>query len=408
MSPHRLWPVLLLLLLPALAGAQPATPTTPPPSAPWLGDDTYTVSMSGPLRKVLDQLGKLTNHQFTLPHVQNAAGQWEEQGGDTPVKLDADNATLGQILVLLGKQAGFVFDAPEAGYNRRFVTLRVGDPQLDLRPAVQVGDYVLRMVNVTLTTNRSDTFAWGQRPPDKPDVQTSLSFRLEVTAYAADAARKLAGLGTSEKIVPDQGDPVTGGQKGPSGYYMPFWSSIEGEARTMATQLNCPAPPAAATKLLRLEGNLVLFSTVRVTEMKLAPNAPQTYTQDDVSATVKSWTQQGNQLTVDIGVKRPPLPSTTAFNYNPGNRDLQVAALVAQDGREVPGMIGGSWNPGTSFNLSFIFLLPPSAPEGPGAAGPANAVGPFVPDYLRLTFIRRANADVTLPFVLTNIPLPAT
>jgi hypothetical protein len=428
---HRLWLVGWVVLIVgagrmALAQpAPPAAPTGPAPSpAPWLGDAKYTVHLAGSLKNVVDDLAKIVGLQIILP-MQNDAGNGEPPKGDVMVKLDFDNTTLDQILLSLCKQAGVVYEPNGTivnvpGRGGGTIILRVGDPQLDPRPTVAVGDYVVRITDISRQTTLRDNFKWGQAAPNKPDLYASMSLALEVTANSVDAARKLAGLSGHYRAVPDQGAPFESGGNYPAGYYQAMWSpNITG--RTLRGAIGLTAPPPEATKLTRLEGTLALYSTVKVTELKVAPDAVgQAFQQDDVSITEKSWKLQGQQVMVELEGTCPALPRKPGANFG-SSRETQTAVLVAKDGREVASPGGSRMRDGPpgggAMKLSFQFTVQQAAQAGlnapgaggpaPGAGGPAETTeGPFVVDYLRVTFVRSGDADVTLPFVIENIPLP--
>jgi hypothetical protein len=389
--------------------AQPAPAGPAPSSAPYLGEAKYTVHLAGSLKNVLDDLGKIVGRLIFLPP-QNGGGNGEPSKGDVMVKLDFDDATLDQMLLSVCKQAGVVYDAPAGGSSndlRMPISLRMGDPQVDPRPTTQVGDYVVRVTSVFVHIARGRRLNWGQAAPEKPEVQAETIVGLGITAQTRDAAEKLAGIGGHYLATPDQGAPLEYGAGNVPGYFYAISNVPNAIDRTATTQLTLPAPAPEATKLVRLEGTLVLYSTVKVTEMKITPDAVgQTFQQDDVTLTEKSWKVEGQQLTVELEGKVPALPRKPGI-ISGYNRQTQTAVLVAKDGREITGAGGyGSYGGSNQeYRLSFM-LDTPAAGHAPGAGGPAGAPGPFVADYLRLTFVREGDADVTVPFVIENIPLP--
>jgi hypothetical protein len=349
------------------------------------------------------------DHPLYLPRVQGANGDSEEQKGDVMVKVDFDNATLDQILLSICRQAGVVYDAPNGGgvlYEGWPIPLRVGDPQVDLRPKVNVGDYTLHVTNIRRETNSSKWFRWGGPLPDKADSQGGILLGLQINSRTLDAARKLAGVSPYYASPPNPPPGPVG--RGP--YLAAVWPGVGGVTREMSIGISYPAPPPE-TRMGHFEGDLVLFSALKVTELKITPDAVgQTFTQDDISMTEKTWKMDGQQLTLELEGKRPSLPGVITNNMYYQRRATQTAVLVAKDGRELPARgNNGQWatdDGGATMSVNFSFDIPQAAPQPPRAAGPVDAERPFVIDYARVTFVRTGDADATLPFVLDNVPLP--
>lgn len=371
----------------------------PAASAPWLGGEKYTVHTAGTLREVVAELSRLTGRRIVLSGRQTAPGVWEQDPGDAPVTLDFDNAPLEQILLTLCEQAGKVYELPGAAAAMGgFIMLRTGDPRLDARPSVDVGDYVIRVSAVSITTRRTASFRWGEATPGPPETFEGTQVGIQVTPKHAEASWHLAGLSPGLRAVPDQGEPLEQPARGPAGYYLPFWAVPSGPA-----WLSLPAPPEGATRFNRLEGALVLFSNVKATELVIPPNSEgQTFEQDDVRVKVEAWKWQEGTLAVNLTAQCPPLPKTTP---SPGPDNWHTAVLVTKDGsRQVAPLQTFASGEG-SVQLSFRFSLPPPPAAGGGAAGPVPGP-PGEVDHLRLTLVRTGSADKTVPFVIENVPLP--
>ena len=404
-----------IALLLALAFALPCLLADPPPlsPAPSLGPDKYTIHTSGTLRDIITALTTLTHRQI-----------WRDTGlgrgappppaakgiDDTPVSLNFDNATLADILMSLCAQAGLIYEVPAGFYGPQGppIQLRPGDPKVDGRPTCVLDGYTLRVTRVTIAQSRDAEFHWGTASPSRPDPSNQFGITIDITPHSDAAARLYAGIRAGVRAVPNVGTPLEPDRRmGPSYVYGvqrgPWDTGI-----LQPVQLSLPLPDPAATILTRLEGELVRFSEVKVTELKIPADggagpagSPEgkTFTKDDVRATVTVWRRQGTDLQVTIEAEAPPLPHKDDMAWYP--RDWQTGALIGADGRRAAMPSSGSSGNG-KIQMGLQFSLQPMGPTPEGAAQPA----PIVPAALLLTFYRTGSADKILPFVIENIALP--
>lgn len=398
---------LVAVIAVSVAVPLPAQQGAPLPGAPPLGGEKYSIHAAGVLKDIIQQLMKLTGRQIYLQGGPPPAGGEPVDKGNAPVGLNLDNATLDQIMAEVCKQAGVVYEVQPGGWGGQGapISLRPGDPTLDSRPTVEAGDYLLRVVTVSIQSGRNLNFRWGEAAPAPAQVYKSTQIRVEATAKTVDASRALAGINSKVKGLPDKGDPMEVGGQGPTGYIMPFWD-YGGDRSGMSrqTSINLPAPPEGATKLTRLEGNLMLYSTVKVTEVRVSPDSEgQVFKQDDVTATVTSWKLDQGNLQVGMTIQAPalPVPDNTPRYGNLG----PVAALVTKDGKEMRAMGSGGGGPDT-WKVTYNFRMTAPPPPGPRAANQPVPPEPVEIDYLRVTLVRTGAADKTLPFVFTDLPLP--
>ena len=376
-----------------------------PPSAPAIGDTEVSLKAAGTLVEVLQAIAKASGKTITYDPGAGAAG--EPDRSKSPVHITAWRVPLQLILLSICQQAGLVYEWPAAEGGAGIV-LHSGDQKLDSRPTAVVGDYVVRVTFVRARGNREFTFRWGEGEPKLAPLNRYLTLGLSVTTKIPGATRLLAGLRRSYTITPDIGPVTEWGKDAWPGWFI-FFEPNWGDDANRFQHEDLPYP-GQATKIARLEGALALFSTVKVTEVKVLPDrVGQIFTQDDVSVTVKSWSVNPSGLVMQVVAQALPLPHDKRYDGYYGC-DRQTAALVLKDGREIAGfnqtyLVKG----GKDMGLSFGFGTGVPAPGAEGGAGGGPVVPLFTPeqiDYLRLTFYRGGDADKTVPFVLENIPLP--
>jgi hypothetical protein len=362
---------------------------------------------------MVDALGKLTHRQIWLnTGLGRGAPPPPTPKGleDMPVSLNFDNATLTDILMYLCTQASLIYEVPAGFYGPQGppIQLHPGDPKVDGRPTCVLDDYTLRVTRVTTTQSRETEFHWGTASPSRPDPSNQLGITIDITPHSDEAARLYAGIRAGVRAVPNVGKPLEPDRRmGPSyvyGVQRGPWDT----GTLQPAQLSLPMPDPAATMLTRLEGELVQFSEVKVTEIKIPADggagpagSPEgkTFTKDDVRATVTVWRRQGTELQVTIEAEAPPLPHKDDMAWYP--RDWQTGALIGADGRLAGMPSSGSSGVG-KIQMGLQFSLQPMGPTAEGAAQPA----PIVPAALLLTFYRTGSADKVLPFVFENIALP--
>jgi RNA polymerase sigma factor (sigma-70 family) len=182
--PTRIAASLLVALIFALAFADPPKPSP----APDLGPEKYTIHASGTLRDMIDALGKLAHRQIWLTPAPPGAPPTQPPD-QTPVALNFDNATLGDILASLCKQAGIVYESQQGSWGSQYppIILRPGDPAVDGRPVCVLDDYILRLIMISASQSRSATFRWGAATPERPDPQSQLQVTLEVLPRTPEA-----------------------------------------------------------------------------------------------------------------------------------------------------------------------------------------------------------------------------
>ncbi len=375
-----------------------------PSSAPDLGPDKYTIHTSGTLHDIVEALSKLTHRQIWINRgIGRGVPPAPTPNGleDTPVSLNFDNATLDTILLSLCTQAGLVYEVQQGYYGLQSppLALRPGDPTVDSRPTCVLDDYTLRVLRVVNTRSRETDFRWGTTQPDRPDEAANLQVTVEVTPHSPDAALRLAGLGQEARGIPDVGAPVTLGSDRNRFYQSMIQHDPLGGGSFQPLTLGLPLPGPEATVLKRLEGSLALFSEVKVTELRIPPGSEgQTFTKDDVTATVRAWKMEGDTLRVEVDATCPSLPREP---NQPWYQDgWQTVALVGKDGRHAMPQ-SSSWGGGPQVKLAFTFSLT-------SRQGPPDVAGepPIEPEAFVATFYRTGPPNKTVPFVFENIPLP--
>jgi hypothetical protein len=379
----------LLLAVGTVGWAQGTAPLPVPAGAAWVGEAKITLVATGALYDVLRTLSKAAGRE-----IRYNTGVAQPGGRDlsfSQVHLNANGTPLQQVLLGICKELGLVYELGEGPYG--LIDLLPGDWAVDGRPSGVAGDYTVRITFISVGVNRQSTFHLGAPEPVTTRTNRFVYLKLMVNAQTAEAGRLLAGVSQTYTVTPDQGAPEKYGENNPAGSYAAFTPGWGNEA-VRFTQLSPDFLPGA-TKQIRLEGRLALFSTVKATEVHVAPaSAGQTVTQEDVSVTVQSWKPEAGHLVVRSTVSAPSLTHKPA----PGG-EWVTAAIVQKDGREVAGRTGYVGSSGKDRNLYCGF----------GGAGGAEGADPdpATIDYLRLIFYRAGDADKSVPFVLENIPLPA-
>jgi hypothetical protein len=388
-----------LCLLLAFCSSALADPPMPSPAPP-LGPEKYTIHTSGTLRDIVPGLATLTHRQIWLDTSSRHGPPPAKPVDDTPVSLNFDNATLGDILLSLCTQAGVVYEVPAGFYGSQGppITLRPGDPAADGRPTAFLDDYTLRVTRINAGQNRAATFRWGSTSPDKPAPTSQLQITIDVIPRSPDAALRFAGVQAHASAVPDAGKPIESDARMPIDYYQPTQRDPWGRAGREAAYVTLPLPDPAATVLTRLEGNLTLFSQVKVTELRIPPDSEgKTFTQDDVTATVRTWKREGDSLQIAVDAVCPPLAHDTRQSWF--GRDSQRVVLLTADGRPASPSSTSQRNNDGQVKIACTFPLTPPA-------APGEVTAPLVPEGLLITFIRSGSADKIVPFVIENIPLP--
>jgi hypothetical protein len=380
---------------PAQAAALPAD-AAKVPSADFLGPKLYTLQMVGTVQDALRDLEKLTGWHFAV------VGKGPDRGrNDDPVALDFTDATLDVILLGLCEQAGLVYDVPMGG---NFIQLRRGDLTQDPRPSAMVDDYVIRVTDVRISTQRSFAMRWGEAFTEEPTTFENLSIGLQVCPRSLAAAYQLGAMLPGTKATTEKGtlleSPDRGGAYYGSGRYQRGGSE---QVVPITQQVQLAAPTDGSLSLTQLEGSLHIFPDAKPMSVDLtADSKGKTLDLGPEKLTVEDWSQQGPNLIVSVRRVAPPRPPATVALQGQdvqGQRAfaLSVASFPAQaqvvaigaDGVEYPAqstsMSGGG--DGT-WKLQYVF----------GNVAEVATV--------RYTAIIRGEAEKQLPFVVHNIPLP--
>ncbi len=377
--------VVLLVSLTSPSMAQ----TDEPYKGPWLGPARYTISIADTLPEVVKELRRVTKVFISGPHGprpeppgQTQVGGWDE----VPVSLEFEDATLSVILYDLCSQVGLVYEAAGGG---RHVTLRVGDPEIDGRPTVRVGEYTLRIGRMSVVHDRHLRFRWGAEPTGEPSVEDILAVSMTIVADTQDALEQYAGIAAGPTGVTDTGAVCDGPTHAVE---RSMWGSLRGREGPLShdANLRLDAPPDDATELARLEGNLMLFEHVQQTRVKIPPGSEgKTIEKDGINCVVKKWSHEGSTVRVELESTLPLGEPATSI----GRRTCSLR-LVTAKGAQLPGggsTSGGTQNGRTTWRQSMQFSLP----EGDDTV-----------DHLELTVTERGEANKLLPFVFEHVPLP--
>ena len=387
-----------------------------------LGDGKFTVHLDGVLVDVLAKLSKLTKHQVWLEGTPEngeppEAGQKLPAKAVVPVKLDFENAPLAEIVGAVCKQAGVIGEVEGA----RYIRLHEGDPNLDARPTVEVGDYVLRIKGARLSSERSYGFDRGQPVPEVPEEVGSLELSLTILSKSRQADLLLAGIGTEVKATTDKGGVLKPATDTPPGEPGDAMSSID-RASADSEELTGPQddvpglsltePPAGVRKLTRVEGTLYLYSAIKTTALKITPaDKGKPVKQDDVTVTLSAWKlevdpempEAVDTYRVEMALDAPSLlgPAKAGELEERGIR--LVGVLVGKDGSRRRGSdvpVEGAEGQAKPGRQALLFYAPDAdAPADPKAAK-------FEPDHLLLTVVRNGPANKIVPFVFENVPVP--
>ena len=371
--------VLILVALLACAAAHAQGEA----SAPWLGNEKYTVDLAGPLPDVIKELKQITGRYIQVPYVRTDTGM-AQFGAEIPIVLQFTDAPLSEIMLSVCEQSGTVYDT-HASPN---ISLREGNTELDARPTATLDDYTVRVRDVTVSSSRRLECKWGRAEPGEPTYHDNVTLGLAVTARTKEAYRRLAGVEAYAKALTDTGDTLEGLKSDPPQIlYSHQWARGAGSDQT--SSLHLPPPPEGAVSITRLEGTLRLFKQVKANAIEIEPQEGAAFGQDDVSGAVESWNRTGQQLSVSLAYQHDRPPKATI--HMPFVTDIRRALLVGLDGKQVtPSGMSYSGSP-TRFVASLTFNLPSED---------------FEADHLLYTLIRRSEPTETVPFVLQDVPLP--
>lgn len=370
--------LLSLIMAPGMARAQGPGSDVAFRAAPDLGPVTYTVHFSGPLGDALGKLRELTGRPI-FP-----AGPLAM---DAPVTLDFDDQPLKVIMVELCREAGCVYEVMPGG---DFVGLAPGDPDVDGRPGVEAGDYVLRVTGATLSSTWSHDFRWGKPVADDPTVTDQFTLQLLVTPASEEARRKLAGVDAHFRAELDTGQVLEADSPGlQMGNVRVLQAPDFGSrhAGRWPVTVLLPMPPQGTRRITRLEGNLRLYPNAAQNDFTFtADEVGRKLEQDGISAALEGLSREGGSTRATI-VSSPPsgVGGTGWFVHL---QDSVEAWLVMADGTRLAASSTNLSTDETALRLEVIFA----------------GVTEF--ETLVLTRVIRSAPDVLVPFVIADIPVP--
>lgn len=361
-----------------------------PSSAPWLGEEEYSIEFEGTLQDALSTLQELTGRRIAIPPARPrdpGTPPPPPVDMDQPITLQFEQTRLDEILLALCEQAEVVYGTPDIST----IHLSPGNPALDPRPAEVVDQYVLRVTRVGIGLNTELHLRWGEPLPAASTMTDRLSVWLDVEAPSLEAFARLAGVDVGLRGTTDTGLVLTPDERmarRPGGVLTMLPSFGRPTVVTVPAQLS--APPEGPQMLTTLEGKLKLYSEVKMTQVRIEPDsAGRTFTEDDVTVTVRRWNHSHQRLVLDVEVKYPRLPIA------PGETtvrvgDLHWALAVGGDGRE----------------LSARQSMMTRPPDADGTHPLSFTLPGRDVDHVRLIVARRGPADLEVPFVIRDIPLP--
>ncbi len=378
---------LVALMLPTWSPSQAQEPAPGAASATSLGPKRYSIHFAGTVQDALQEIRKVSGWMA-----------WCNDGRkqQAPVALDFDRAPLETIMLSLCEQTGLVYEVQPGGLA---LSLAAGDVRLDARPAAVVEDWVIRVTDVTVDSRHSVKFRWGLSAPGEPQDYEGTSVALLVCAKSLAAFLRLAGVEAAARATTDTGQTLQAAAGLP-----PIWmppDMVQGHNGNgplgWSTSLNLPMPPDKATKLVRLEGALRLYSQVRTNEFHLKlDGANKPVAEDDMTAVLKGCQETGGALSISVELACPQVAFTP--NDNPFRGFQPVVELIGRDGKACGMPMGSSLSyDGKVWRSEHRFVRQTGAPGGALAADV---------DYVRITTVRFGHADKTLPFVIENIALP--
>lgn len=358
------------------------------PSAPWLGDETYTIHMQGTLTDAISELRKLTKRYITLPTQQAEGGQRTQVGEDIPVSLEFDEATLDKILLSVCQQAHMVYDVYTGRGMSTGIRLREGDVNVDQRPATKVEGYLIRVLGTSVSSRWSYQFRWGVPLPQEATITDQFQLYLDVIPESPEGYTALAGLDGAFKAELETGGSLEAQSQGRQvGEYWlispPYDTAQARRGTTRPFAVSLPIPPEGAKTAVKLEGGLRLFPTIRTDEIKVPPNSKgQKLEGEWVAATVDMWQQNGDVITVGLTTEFPV--GEPMGQWGPRH----TVAIVDKEGKEHYSFRGSTRRQGSTFKLGYRF------------SGIKDV------DHLRVSIVQRTAPDKLVPFVIENVPIP--
>lgn len=370
---------LALVLMPWQTPAAPDESDVALQAAPELGPEPYSIHFAGPMREALDKLREITGRPI-FP-----------TGGplplDAPVTLDFDDQPLKLILVELCRQVGCVYEVVPGG---DFVGLAPGDPNVDSRPHVSVGDYVLRITGATLSSTWSHAFGWGKPSPESPTITDQFTLQLLVTPGSEEAREVLAGADAHFRAELDTGQVLEADSPGlQMGAARVLQAPDFGSRHAGHWPVNVllSMPPQGARRITQLEGNLRLYTSAPRREFRFtADEIGRKLEQDGTSATLEDISREEGALRVSI--TSSPAGGVGGTEWVVLLQDSAELRLLVADGRQVAPS-------STSLSTDEQALR-------------LEATFPGVTEFQAVIFSRvlRSAPDVLLPFTITDIPIP--
>lgn len=371
--------------VPCAPGARPPA-IWPTRSAAWLGDQPLTLHFAGKLRDAVKELPRLGHVTIFGPFRQVGPARY---GEDLPVRLDLQATPLHVALLSLCRQAGMVYEVtPDTGY----IFLRQGDRRMDSRPAVQLGDYRLRVRRLYRSWNRTQTLSGAASPGT--NSSEGLDLNLDVEARSVAAALRFGGIDPTLQVTLDTGQTYEADVEGYKGSRFKFISAFripyERALTTVSTEyLRLPGPPVGARAIKRLEGKVWLYPQASQYVVRIpADSEGQTFQQGEVSVVVSKWRSLAGEVRIAVELHFAGAGDTAPLAWDQ-DRDAVRAELYGRDGGRLDARQSGQTERKDCVQYEFVYSQ---------GASPA--------DHLELQITRRPPADRTVPFVLEDVPLP--
>ena len=401
MSRRRSALLIVILSLASLSAIRAERASFSLATGPPLGGAKYTIHAHGSFASVIEQLNRVCPPW----RLAEAPADGQPPGGDpavvnAPVSLDFDNASLKDIVVSICHQAGLVCEVLDGGYhdyyNDYVLYLRPGDIDRDPRPVVELPDDFVRVDEVSARPDeelRQPQGAPGGNTPQKGALYLEFAMVPKTLAAALADPRLSPDLtvitDTSKTLPADGGRGYS--DKSPIDPLSPF--------PRMAYAF-LPLPARAAKVLRRIEGGLCLPKRVDISTVRVPPDSVgETLTNGDMKLRVNSWKVEGSTLKAVFAVD-VPVPGRDTWKP-PFGRDRLAVVLVAKDGSRYPCVaIKTIWS---TWPQMIVTCSIPVALYSPNEG---RTRPPIPVACVEVTFARRSEEEIVVPFVLENVPLP--
>lgn len=301
-------------------------------------------------------------------------------GANRPkITLDVEDAPLKAVVKEICVQAGWHFARFGSGYH-----LMPGPMPEDRRPRCEVGPYQVAVQGVNV--QRSLTLSFNEQEP-RPTLDHRLSLHLTCETDDEDLIAAVCGFDPNVIAVTDTGVTLEPLQR----HLMPQATRHE---PVVHAWIPLRPPPGEAKKLSRLEGDLVLYATIKRAEFEFTPQEVGTTKESEgISVTLTGFDAQNGQLRCELRVPKERRDGADTVRSMPVQPTVAVT-LVDASGKHLAfsGSSSGGGAEGNVYRLrqEFSFRI------GEG----------FTPAKVLYRVVAGFNPTDRLTYLFEDIPLP--